>query len=152
MLIPGGNHAAGRQLLLGGEGKKRRKCGKRADFPPLHQLWHGEHTNRRARINDFLSIDVCDDRVCRAQIDADQITRRHRLPHLPVFSRMFSSSFQRCVPSRDTHQTSRVPSSVKRVSIRTGTNVPCWPSSLSVTSSGLSSSMSLPQSSSRLPT
>ena len=44
-----------------------------------------------------LSIDVRHDRVCRAQIDADQITRSHRRAHLPVFSRMFSSSFQRFV-------------------------------------------------------
>src|SRR6266581_3874958 len=65
---------------------------------------------------------------------------------------MFSSSFQRLTPSRETHQSSNVPISVTRDSKRTGKTVPCWPSSLSVTSSGLSSSISLPQFSRRSPT
>src|SRR6266481_9120535 len=65
---------------------------------------------------------------------------------------MFSSSFQRLTPSREAHQSSNVPISVTRDSKRTGKTVPCWPSSLSVTSSGLSSSISLPQFSRRSPT
>ena len=63
---------------------------------------------------------------------------------------MLSSSFQRCAPSRETHHTSSVPISVTCDSRRTGKTAPCSPSTLSVTSSGLSSSISVPQFSSKI--
>src|SRR3974390_1083079 len=67
----------------------------------------------------------------RFRLDNEKTPTTHRV----VFSRIFSSSFQRW-PSGDTHQTSRVPSSVTRVSSRTGTIFPSWPSSLRVTCKG----------------
>ena len=48
ILIPRGAHGSGRQLFFGREVEKRRKSGKRADFPVRHQLRHGEHVNGRA--------------------------------------------------------------------------------------------------------
>src|SRR5207247_137035 len=102
-----------------------------------HQLCSGYRGTPRQNLS-------CPDRF---RSDNEKTPTTHRL----VFSRIFSSSFQRW-PSRDTHQTSRVPSSVTRVSSRTGTIFPTWPSSFRVTCSGLRSSISSPQSSKRLPT
>src|SRR5215471_5105087 len=69
---------------------------------------------------------------------------------------MFSSNFQRCAPSFVFHQSSSVPISVTRLSSVTGTTASSdeearLGSASNVTSSGLSSSRSSPQSSMMVP-
>src|SRR5439155_1146730 len=122
-------------------------CGLRPVPPTAAQETHERGTPHQ-RCSEYRSTPrqnlSCPDRF---RSDNGKTPTTHRL----VFSRIFSSSFQRW-PSRDTHQTSRVPSSVTRVSSRTGTIFPTWPSSFRVTCSGLRSSISSPQSSKRLPT
>src|ERR1017187_5668934 len=125
-----------------------------------YKLRHLEYVD--APLNQhLLRVNISDDRVCGAEINTNQVAGR-TVDHCPrtlgafvhqsLLSRMLSSSFQRCFPSRETHQTSSVPTSVTRDSRRTGKTAPCSPSTLSVTSSGLSSSISLPQFSRRSPT
>ena len=78
-------------------------------------------------------IDARQRRVGRAEIDADDVSRvrpRHPRARGGCYAlgwwRTPNSSFQRCLPSRATHQSSSVPISVRWTRRRTGTSVPAW--------------------------
>jgi len=134
---------SGGQLIFGGEVKKRRKCGKRADFPGATNCGTGATDIGEFRIRNFLGIDVRHNRVCRAQIDSDQI-REGPKPHLLSFR-----EFQLELPALRV-----IAEHAPDLEVRFGdasldaarTTVPLLAIQLRpVTSSGLSSSISVPQ-------
>ncbi len=91
----------------------------------------GSRTSRCAR-RRARRVDARQRRVGGAEIDADDVSRvRPRHPRSRRLRgsawRTPNSSFQRRLPSRATHQSSSVPTSVTWTRRRTGTRVPSWP-------------------------
>src|SRR5271166_6092207 len=102
----------------------------RPQLTRAYKLGHLKYVDARRSLNRRLPrVNISDDRVCGAEINTNQVAGRTldhcprtlgALVHQSLLSRMLSSSFQRCFPSRETHQSSSVPISVTRDSRRTG--------------------------------
>ena len=106
-----------REVDLAREVDERRQLAARRDLARRDELRDLEHAD--ARIGGA-GVDVRDRGVGGAEVDADQEARGHGYSR----SRTEYSSFQRPRPSRATHHSSSVPTSVTCASRRTGTRSP----------------------------